>query len=391
MCSSPRYDCRIAARLGGRHGERGFNLIEIMMSMSVATVMFMALTTLFVQQSEVMQNQNERIDLGRQARFSLDHMRADLTSLGSNTSPNTAIDPSVCPKPVPALRVLSLALDQSYVAAAELNPNVKPAALTLFGSLDVKARYRTASIEGDQVRLYDDGTLPASQEAWDETFSKDKYLHISGADGSQMFFAIDSGSQSSALVKVVGTIPRIAAGVTCGYQGLGTNYTVDVQNFVRYRVIADTRPGAPKSTTGAATQTLLVRENLDIDGLTVKGQLILAENAVDLQLYDMGMDIDPAADSVKMKVYPLTSDVVFEGGDGPLGTTTAARPESLRFLTVKLSLRGTWPVKRLVHKAREVAWQPLTTWLLAGENEGAHAVTTAATRVSLPTLVSRNL
>ncbi len=391
MSNSPAIGSARRVQGGTRRGQLGFNLIEIMMSLAVATVMFMALTTLFVQQGEVMQNQNERIDMGRQARFSLDHLRADLTSLGSNTSPNTAVDPTVCPKPVPVLRALTAALDTSHVAAADLNPNVKPVAITLFGSMDVKSRYRTLSIDGDVVHLYDDGTLPASQEAWDETFSKDKYLHISGADGSQMFFAIDSGSQSSGTVKVVGTIPRIAAGVTCGYQGLGGNYTVDVQNFVRYRVVADTRPGALKDGMGAALQSVLVRERLDVDGVTVKGQLILAENAVDLQLYDMGMDVDPAPDVVKMKVFPLSSDVVFEGGDGPLGTTAAAKPEALRFLTVKVSLRSAWPVKRLVHKAREVPWQPLTTWQLPGEGDGAHPVLTAATRVALPTLVSRNL
>lgn len=388
MCSSRPLPSAAIARLSR---QRGFNLIELMMSMVIATVMFMALTTLFVQQGEVMQQQNEQIVLNREARFALDHMRSDLTSLGSNTTPNSVVDPSVCPKPPTPLRALSASLEQGYVASADLNPNVTPVSLTLFGSLDVKTRYRTASINGSEVKLFDDGTLPASQEAWDELFAKDRYLRIAGADGMQLFFAIDSGSQSSATVKVVGEIPRIGAGVTCGYQGFGTNYTVDVQNFVRYRVVADVRPGAPKDLGGAATQSLLVRERMDVDGITVKGQLVLAENVVDLQLYDVGMDMDPAPDVLKMKVYPLASDVAQPGNSGLLGTGADARPEALRFLTVKVSLRSMWPVKRLVHKPREVPWQPLVSWQLLGETEGAHSVVTAVTRVALPTLVSHNL
>jgi hypothetical protein len=103
------------------------------------------------------------------------------------------------------------------------------------------------------------------------------------------------------------------------------------------------------------------------------------------------MDFDNSAEVVKLKVLPLTEDVIQANGEGFLGSTASAHPEALRFLTVKLSVRSQWPQRDLLHRKRDVSWQPLQTWQLPGENDGAHPVVTAATRVALPTLVSRNM
>lgn len=372
-------------------GSRGFNLMELMMSLGIATGIFMGMVTLFVQQGQVMQQQNELILLNRESRFGLEHLRADLQSLGSYTTPNSAIDPLVCVKPDPVLRALSGDVSTGYVAAAQYNPHVKPVSLTLFGSMDVKTRYKTASIDGSKVLLLDDGTLPVSQEDFEAVFAVGRYLRISGANGQMMFYPITAANQGDRSVTVGSVIQRVGNGITCGYSGLGNNYDIDVQNFVRYRITADVRPGAPTDGGGAALQSLLVRERLAVDGTTVLGQLVLVENAVDLQLYDIGMDFDSSAEVVKLKVLPLTEDVIQANGEGFLGSTTSAHPEALRFLTVKLSVRSQWPQRDLLHRKRDVSWQPLQTWQLPGENDGAHPVVTAATRVALPTLVSRNM
>ncbi|MBM4342216.1 MAG: prepilin-type N-terminal cleavage/methylation domain-containing protein [Deltaproteobacteria bacterium] len=386
MCTRNR---RCAAPRASRPG---FNLVELLMSMALATIIFMAITTLFVRQSELMQEQNELIVLNREARFGLDHLRTDLTSLGSNTTPNSTADPTVCVKPTAQLRALTVDTTNGHVAADGLNPNVVPTSLTLFGSLDIKARYRTAAIEGSVVTLYDDGNLPGTQAAWDEVFTTDRFVRISGADGQQMFFPIASGNQGSRSITVLGTIPRVSTGNNCGYTGLGINYNVDVQNFVRYRVIGDLRPGAPTDVGGKPLQSLLVRERMQTDGTTLRNQLVLVENAVDLQIYDIGFDADRTQDKVKIDVKRLADEVFLPGGGGALGNQAAsAMPEALRFLTVKLSVRTTWPRKQLVHRPREVAWQPLQTWLLPNENDGSHPVISVASRVAFPTLVSRNL
>jgi len=360
------------------------------MSMSIATVMFMAIVVLFVRQGEVMQAQSEQIDMQREARFALDHLRRDLATLGSNSTPNSAVDPLVCPKPGTQLRALTLQLD-GYVNDKTLNPHVQPAALTLFGSLDVKQRFRTASIEGDKVVLADDGKLPATQAAWDEIFRTDRYLRISGPDGHMMFFAVAKADAGAATVTVVGTIPRIGAGENCGFQGFGQNYLVDVQGFVRYRIVADERPGAPVLKNGAAERGVLVRERLAIDGVTPGPQLILAENAVDLAVFDAFLDTDPVAEKVKFVRFPLVDDVVQKNGGGLLGSSVAATPEALRAVTVKVSVRTEWPDARQVHSPRAVNWSPIETWQVSADGRGSHRVLSVATRVAMPTLVSRNL
>ncbi len=370
--------------------QRGFNLVELLISMALATTVFMAITTLFVRQSEMMQQQNELIVLNREARFGLDHLRRDLTSLGSNTTPNSLVDPLVCPKPAVQIRALTVDTTNGYVGAVAYNPNVVPTSLTLFGSLDIKNRYKSYRIEGSTITLYD-GTLPTSQADMDAIFSVDRFVRIAGGDGQQMFFPIVATSQSSRTITVGGVVPRVATNNTCGYTGIGANYNIDVQNFVRYRVVADSRPGSPVDKANKSLQSLLVRESLSVDGITVKSQLVLVENAVDLQIYDVGYDKDPLPDSLKIEVKRLVDEVFQSGGAGLLGNTNAARPEALRFMTVKLSVRTTWPRDKLVHKPRDVFWQPLDTWLLPDEVTGSHPVISAAARVSFPTLISRNL
>lgn len=372
-------------------GTRGFNLVELLMSLSMATILFMSITVLFVKQSEVMQAQNDVIDVGREAQFAVDHLRRDLTSLGSNTTPNSDIDPTVCEKPLTSLRALSVSVENGDVVRPDLNPFTQPVALTLFGSLDVKQRFRSASISGDKVFLVDDGKLPVSQPAFDDVFATDRYLRISDSDGTQFFFVIASASFAERSVSVTQSIPRQGEGQSCGYQGFGQNYMIDVQNFVRYRVAKDVRPGAPVDKNGLPTQTLLLRERMGADGTTLRKQLVLAENAVDFGIVDIAMDNEPAANRVLLHGYTTADEVAQKGGGGILGTGAEARPETLRFLTVKLSLRSAWPDARLAHAPRDGENKPLLTFRIADDEVGAHVVTTVATRVSMPTLVSRNL
>ena len=374
-----------------RRGDQGYNLVELLMSLSMATIIFMAIVVIFIKQSEMIQGQNDGIDVGREAQFALDHLRRDLTALGSNSTPNSDVDPQVCPKPTTSLRAFAASIDNGFVVRPDLNTNVRPLAMTLFGSLDVKQRFRTASISGATVVLLDDGKLPANQAAFEDMFATDRYLRISGSDGTQMFFVIASSSFNDRSVALTEAVPRQGEGQVCGYQAFGENYNVDVQNFVRYRVIADNRPGAPTDKIGQPTQTLLVRERMGTDGTTLRSQLVLAENAVDLTIYDVLTDEDPTADRVAVGQYVIVDDVVQAGGAGVLGTTPAARPEALRALTIKLSLRSPWPDPKRTPLPRDDPYKPLVTYRLGEDELGSHPVYSVATRITMPTLVSRNL
>jgi prepilin-type N-terminal cleavage/methylation domain-containing protein len=370
---------------------RGFNLIELLMALALATIVFMASVQMFVKQSEVMSAQGDLIDMNREARFALEHLRQDLTALGSNATPNSEVDTLVCPKPSQPLHALQLSIDDSYQMDATLDPFVQPVSIKLFGSLDVKTRWATAAIDSTTVKLLDDGTLPANQADWDVIFSPDRYLRLGSADGTMMYFAIASSNFATKTVGVVGTIPRQGDGHSCGYLGLGANYTVDVQNFVRYRIIEDNRPGAPRRADGKLENSLLVRERLGLNGVTIVAQTILAENAVDLGVYDMLMDIDPAPQTLKILYAAVASDVVQSGGSGVLGYQAGAKPEALRSLTVKVTVRSTWPVRTLVHVKRDRVNAPLETWQVADDGRGTYPTITLAGRIAMPTMMSRNL
>lgn len=376
-----------------RQGEGGFNLLELLMSMSLATILFMAVTTLYVKQGEVLQQQNDILDMNREARFALEHLRRDLTALGSNATPNSATDPLVCPKPDVALRAITASMAGSYVAAPELNPGVRPIALTLFGSLDVKRRFRTASIAGNKVFLLNDATSPPpkNQDEYDQIFTVDRLLRITGADGQMMYYHITGSSVGDNSITVSANIAHQGEGQVCGFTGFGENYWVDVQGFVRYRIIGDTRPGAPTLPSGLPERSLLVRERLQGDGLTPLSQTVLAENVVELGLYDMLVDKNRAPETMSASILAKVDNVLAAAGDGLLGNTGTAVPESLRALAVKLSVRSEWPNRDLAHTPRLSYYSPLTTFQLATDGRGTSPVVTLGTRVFLPTLVSRNL
>ena len=369
----------------------GFNLIEVLIALSLSTIVFMAGVSMFVKQSDVMNQQSDMIDMNREARFALEHLRTDLTSLASNATPHSDVDPQVCPKPAQDLLAIALNTDNGYVVDQALNPFVTPVSIRLFGSLDVKTRWHTASIDTSTVRLLDEGTLPTTNDAWNAVFTTDRYLRLGGMDGSMMYFPIASSNFTNKTVTVTGTIPRQTEGQACGYLGAGTNYSVDVQGYVRYRVVSDSRPGAPRRTDNAPENTLLVRERLGTDGTTVAFQTILAENVVDLAVYDMWFDLDPAPETQKISLMPTSTDVVQPGGSGLLGTGGGAHPEELRAMTVKLTVRSMWPQKSLVHQPRAQNFAPLDTWKVADDQRGIYPTVTLAGRVSMPTMVSRNL
>jgi prepilin-type N-terminal cleavage/methylation domain-containing protein len=372
-------------------GERGYNLIELLMAMALSTIIFMSITALYTYQADGITAQNHVLTSTRDARFAFEHLRRDLLSLGSNSTPNSDIDDWVCPKPPVSLRALSIGFAGGHVVRPDLNPYVSTTSLTLFGALDVKTTYETESITGKSVKLLDDGGLPANEALWNDAFNVDRYLRIATPDGKSMIIAITATSFNDKTVTLLSEPPQLVGAQRCGYQGAGAGLQVNVLGFARYRVIADTRPTAPVDAKGAATRTLLVRERLAVDGVTLVGSLPLAENVVEVGVYDVGMDTDASAEVVAMQSFPFVEDVAKPDGSGLLGTSLAARPEALRFLTAKISVRADNHRRGLAHLPRAAIHLPMLTYKLDENADGAAPVTTIGGRVTMPTLVSKNL
>ena len=92
-----------------------------------------------------------------------------------------------------------------------------------------------------------------------------------------------------------------------------------------------------------------------------------------------------------MQLFPLIEDVVDNNGSGRLGAGSDARPEALRFATVKLSLRGNQENRKQVHRPRPYYYLPILTYDIDPEREGSAPVITMATRVTMFTMIARNL
>lgn len=371
--------------------EAGYNLIELLMAMSLATIIFMSITALYTYQAESITAQSNILTTQRDARFALDHLNRDMLALGSNSTANSLVDDLLCPKPATTIRAITLDPKEGYVVRPDLNPNVRTLGITLFGSLDIHRRYETESISGKAVKLLDDGKLPATEALWNQTFKTSRYLRLAMADGRSIMTPIAATSFADKTVSLQSAPPQMVGAQRCGYQGTGSGLKVDVAGFVRYRIIADTRPSAPTDGKGDPARTLLVREELDTDGATVIGALPLAENVVELGLYDAGYDADPAADVVNMQLLPTVEDMVKSDGSGVFGSDASARPEALRFVTVKLSVRADVHQRGLAHIERKQRFLPLLTYKLDDLGDGAAPVTTIGRRISSPSLVSRNL
>lgn len=376
-----------------RQGERGFNLIELLMAMAMATIIFMAVTLLYTYEARSMGAEFQVATMDREARFAMEHLRRDLMTLGSHSTPNSVVDGWVCPKPAVPIRAIELKLNDGYQVSPTLNPFVRMLSIKLFGSMDVKQRFRTVSIVGPDVLLDDDGTLPSTADAWNAVFTTDRFLRLSGPDGRMMFYPIKSSSFTSKKVTLGSAPPRVSASQLCGYQGTGGGLSVDVQGFVRYRIIGDSRPTAPVDSGGKAARTLLVRERLAVDGVTVSGSLPLAENVVEIGIYDAIFDTNPDPDKVGPSNLPdfERSKLITAAGGGYLGQGIKAVPERLRSLNVVLSLRTEQPVRGRTHNPRTHAQSPLVTYQLNATDDGACGVHTVVGRIAMPTMVARNL
>lgn len=372
--------------------EGGFNLVELLMAMAMSTIIFMAITVLYNFQSAAIQEQNGFLLMQREARFAMDHLRRDLVSLGSNATPNSDIDAQVCPKPSGGpLQALSLADNVGYVYNSDDNPNIRRISLTLFGGLDVRRRFRTAGIAGEVVTLVADDPaqpLPGTEEVWNDTFTTDRFLRLSGADGGSFYFPIVATSFKDKSISLSSPPPRIAGTSRCGYQGFGDGMWADVQGFIRYSVIADQRPGAPKDSSGNWRRSLLVRDRLATDGDKLSQRLVLAENVVELGIYDVAYDSQTAPDVVTLQQEFIHDDIF---GGTKLTGKSGASPEQLRFLTIKLSVRGEYHNKALAHVPRLSIYHPLRTYKSFPKEAGASQVMTVGGRITMPALVARNL
>lgn len=383
--------------LNGR-ANRGFTLVELMVTLVLAIVIVGALYMIYTQSVSAYRMENQYLDMQERVRFGLEHLKRDLRRAGFLATPNSAIDQDVCPKPAFDLRAVTLTAGPGAGSVFEpspgTNPNVEPSAIVLFGDFFSGRVFQTTGIQGNRIFLVENVNLPGCElnpadnnvicvndVEFNRVFNSNRYLRIMTQDQFEVLLPIQSANWDDRSVTVTQAVPMVSSGSLCGIVGFGQGLEVNVAGFVRYRLAFDTRPNA---TVG---KTDLIREELQVDGVSIVPgtQLVIADFVVDLQFYDFGFEVGTPATGPNIVRFPLVTDL-----NNRLGATAAATPHDLRFLTAKLTVRTENEDPQYFYEPRQSLFEPLEGFETT-DMEGACRTLSLASRVQLTSLTVRNL
>jgi len=381
---------------------RAFTLIELLVALVIGVIVMIGVFVVFQTSSAAFRSQNQTQRMNDELRGALMHLKADLKKAAFLSTPNSAIDPTACLASEP-LQALALELSpvntgdaMSSVAVESSNAFIQPMALQLLGPYPTTRTFRTAGVAGNQVTLLTADTLetranyPATQAEFEALFQPGRLLKIVNQDQLEMYVSVQDASFTNGAITIDQALQPATADNACGYEADGSRMEVVLLSIVRYRLGTDLRVGAPPS------KTDLIREEMRFSGhslVPVDGtQLRVAEYVVDLMLYDFLFDVGtPGAPN--LLYYPTyeQGNVLQGDGTGKLERGTAAVPEKLRFVTIKVSARTPEEDPALAFSRRSQLFGPLRTYEVLPTMTGAAAVESLATRVELTTFRQRGL
>lgn len=322
-----------------------------------------------------------------QARFAMDQLRRDISAAAFLASPNTQADPDVCLKPNPPLKGIVFQ-QMGDVANAGVgdddNQFITPTAVTLLGAWWSPALFVVETISGADVYLTA-ASMPATQPEFDSIFVRNRFLRIVTQDQLEMYIQISGASYAARRITLASPVPIAIPPDRCGYYGDGNGIEVNVVGYIRYRLMADSRAGAP------AGKVDLIREELTPQFNPIAGTaLVVAEYVADIQFYDFVRDQDMTRRDPDLAVDPLIEDVV-TGSTGRYGTNDDSTPQRLRYVTIKVTTRTEEedPTVRFVPRANNHA--ALDFYQVDPTMEGAARTVTLAARVGLRSFAVRNV
>ena len=369
----------------------GFTLVELMVAVAVASVLVIIVYSVYIRGAKTYRVQNMALGMQAQARYALDHLKRDIGDAGFNGATNSRVDANLCGAPAFELRAITLQR-LGDVANPTENANIQPLAVTLFGDYTGYGQvFRTKSIVGSVITLPSDVKSIVTEQQFKEMFAggRTRYLRILDQEQYEMLVEIVSADYAAVdpTIRLASAPQTRGAGSSCGIQGFGSGLEVNPAMFIRYRVVKDGRDGEP------ADKTVLVREELLVDGVTpVTGtRLIVAEYVVDLNVYDLAFDDDDTGVQPSISYQPVAfPTVINDSGEGLLGNKADARPEDLRMLTLKVTVRTAEEDEQLFHVPRATPTSPIQSYESIPGLQGAARTMTLATKVMFNTLAIRN-
>jgi prepilin-type N-terminal cleavage/methylation domain-containing protein len=284
----------------------GFTLVELLVVILLSSIVIAAVWRGLDQSNRLGEVAAGMAVVWERLSLASDLLVTDARLAAWEGSPNSDIDPFICPKPGGDM-IRGIIVDNGdsvlnpegalLESFWENNVNIDPDGC-LFQSTPITQILRTSEISENSVSFTTDptiigdelnGVLPMNETQFEDLFTG-RFLRITSPNGFSQFVQV-TDTQFSDLTVTVNPTPVYAADAgLCGVLGTGSeDHTVSVHHYVRYRILPNP---------GDDTRTALVREelSLDLETLIPGSQLVVGENIVDLQCWADGISDDLSGD-----------------------------------------------------------------------------------------------
>jgi prepilin-type N-terminal cleavage/methylation domain-containing protein len=389
-----------------RGGEAGFTLVELMVSVILFSIVVVAVFSFFTAMSNVFHSQEQVVDAQSNLRFAVDFLSKDARRAGYLGTPSAENDALVCPKPAspPAgvlyagVRVINAdPLAGVYAGGADqaANGDIFPDTMYLMGSFEVSEPFPLDGVTttGGQLdgvetaRILGGGDPGENETRFNAVFMQDRMVKVTGPNNQSQLGFITGAAWNVAqpTVSVSGLVAQ-QGNVGCGIQGLsGQNYEISVLNLMRYQV---------RQSAGDETRSDLLRAEINPrTGAVFPGtEVSLLDYVVDFQAW-VDMDTGIGAQPNMVRDLVPGDDL----GNVPWSQTTG-QWQRARALYVTVSARTPREDPTLFHAPRVSQasgeadiFQPLLTFNLDEDEQGAAHVVTQTAVIELQNLTLRNL